>query len=82
VQNWGNEAVNGVENSRHILGQAIDIVIGDINRDGGYTVEDKQIVLDILEDKVIRNAGGVGRYPGTRTVHFDTRGFRARWDRQ
>ncbi|MCB0629505.1 MAG: D-Ala-D-Ala carboxypeptidase family metallohydrolase [Saprospiraceae bacterium] len=77
-----NEAVNGVGNSQHILGKAVDIVIGDINRDGEYSVEDKRIVLDVLENTVIRAAGGVGRYPGTRTVHFDTRGYRARWDRQ
>ncbi|PHN03120.1 D-Ala-D-Ala carboxypeptidase family metallohydrolase [Flavilitoribacter nigricans] len=77
-----NREVNGVGNSRHILGQAVDLVIGDVDGNGRYTGADKAIVLKILEEKVIRDAGGVGRYPGSRTVHFDTRGYRARWDAQ
>ncbi|MEM6723537.1 MAG: D-Ala-D-Ala carboxypeptidase family metallohydrolase [Bacteroidota bacterium] len=75
-----NEEVKGAKVSRHIKGQAVDLIIGDINQDGQYTPEDKQIVLDIVNKKVIGNFGGVGRYPGTRTVHIDVRGFRARWD--
>lgn len=75
-----NREVNGVRNSRHILGQAIDLVIEDIDQDGQYTAADKAIVVDILDKRVIKDQGGIGRYPGTRTVHFDTRGYRARWD--
>lgn len=75
-----NEAVNGAGKSKHIQGIAVDIVIGDVNNDGGFTQEDKSIVLEILEKKVIKNKGGIGRYPGTKTVHFDTRGYKARWD--
>lgn len=75
-----NEEVEGAGSSKHIKGEAIDMVIGDINRDGKYTEKDKEIVLEISEKEIIGNKGGIGRYPGTRTIHIDTRGKRARWD--
>ena len=75
-----NEAVKGASSSKHILGQAIDLVVYDINKDGKYSDVDKQILLDIAEKQVIADKGGIGRYPGTRTVHLDVRGYRARWD--
>ena len=75
-----NEEANGAGSSKHIKGQAIDMVIEDINNDGKYTEEDKEIVLQIVDKEVIRDKGGIGRYPGTKTVHIDTRGTRARWD--
>ena len=75
-----NERVGGASKSRHIMGEAVDMVISDVNKDGKYTDEDKQIVLDVLERSVINNQGGIGKYPGTRTVHMDVRGHRARWD--
>jgi len=75
-----NEQVKGASSSKHILGQAVDMVIYDINKDGKYTDEDKKIVLDIANKEVIVDQGGIGRYPGTRTVHIDVRGHRARWD--
>ena len=76
-----NEDVGGASKSRHIQGQALDLYIGDINKSGSYEKEDKQIVLDLLEDQIIGDHGGIGRYPDTRAVHFDVRGHRARWDR-
>ncbi len=75
-----NEDVKGASVSKHIKGQAIDMVIKDINNDGKYTKKDKEIVLEISEKDVIKNFGGIGRYPETRTVHIDVRGVRARWD--
>ena len=75
-----NKLVSGANKSRHIAGEAIDLHIKDINRDGKYTEKDKAIVIDILEKQVIRGEGGIGKYPGTRAVHFDVRGYRARWD--
>ena len=75
-----NQDIGGASKSRHIAGEAIDLHIGDINQDGVYTDQDKQIVLDLCERKVIVNQGGIGRYPGTRAVHIDVRGHRARWD--
>ncbi|MEL7340602.1 MAG: D-Ala-D-Ala carboxypeptidase family metallohydrolase [Bacteroidota bacterium] len=77
-----NRKIGGANRSRHILGQAVDISIRDINGDGRSTKADKEIVLDILDRTVIGNRGGLGRYPGTMSVHFDVRGRRARWDQQ
>ncbi|MEM6769562.1 MAG: D-Ala-D-Ala carboxypeptidase family metallohydrolase [Bacteroidota bacterium] len=75
-----NEQVGGASQSRHLYGEAVDLTIQDIDQDGGYTSQDKEIVLDLLERKVIRNGGGLGLYPGTRVVHMDVRGYRARWN--
>jgi len=75
-----NERIKGAKMSRHIHGEAIDIRIYDIDGNGRYDKKDKEIVLRILENKVIKNQGGIGRYPGTRAVHFDVRGYQARWD--
>ncbi len=77
-----NEKVGGAKLSRHLKGQALDIQIGDINNDGFANQKDKTIVLDLLENKIIKNQGGIGRYPGSMSVHFDVRGYRARWDQQ
>ena len=75
-----NEKVGGASQSRHIKGEAIDIRIYDIDGNGRYEKADKDIVLKILEEKVIKEGGGIGRYPGTRAVHYDVRGYKARWD--
>lgn len=75
-----NSRIGGAKKSQHIAGKAVDIVVLDINRDGKSNQSDKEIVLEILEEKVIRNKGGIGRYPGTMVVHFDVRGKKARWD--
>lgn len=76
-----NIQVGGASKSRHILGQALDLRINDINDDGRRTQADKQIVLDLLEQHIIKDKGGIGKYPGTMSVHFDVRGYKARWDR-
>lgn len=75
-----NLKVGGAPKSRHLRGDAVDLVIKDINQDSRYTKEDKNIVLDICEKQIIGNQGGIGRYPWSRTVHIDVRGKRARWD--
>ena len=75
-----NEKVGGAKLSRHIKGEAVDIVVNDINNDGYANKSDKDIILDILENKVIKNQGGIGLYPGTENVHYDVRGKRARWN--
>lgn len=69
----------GAKYSRHIYGEAVDLVRGDLDRDGDADSEDKAILLRAAE-AVIGNLGGVGRYPGSETVHIDVRGRRARWD--
>lgn len=75
-----NEEIGGAKLSRHIKGEAADITIRDINMDGRVTKADKDIVLNILDEIVIGNMGGIGLYPGTDNVHYDVRGTRARWN--
>ncbi|MBC8112682.1 MAG: DUF882 domain-containing protein [Verrucomicrobia bacterium] len=77
-----NKEVGGASVSFHLTGKALDINILDINRNGLVTYEDKKIVLNLLETEVISNEGGVGRYPWSMTVHFDIRGYKARWNQQ
>lgn len=75
-----NRKVGGASQSRHIRGEAIDFKVQDVNIDGSVSKADKKIVLDLLEQKIIVNEGGIGRYPNTMSIHIDTRGHRARWD--
>lgn len=75
-----NAFKGGVPQSYHMQGSAIDIQVGDINRNGIANAADKKIILDILEQKIIGNTGGLGLYPKSDVVHFDTRGYRARWN--
>ena len=78
-----NIKVGGASQSKHILGQAIDLSVRDINKDGAITKLDKSIVLEILEKEVIKDKGGIGKYPHSETaIHYDVRGYRARWDKQ
>jgi hypothetical protein len=74
-----NTDANGAKYSQHMFGKAIDIGVEDINQDGRNTQADKIIVYDILE-KIVDNNGGLGKYPGSMNLHFDCRGFKARWD--
>ncbi len=75
-----NELIGGAALSRHIAGEAVDLTIGDVNKDGKYSDADKQIVIKLCENTVIQNKGGIGLYPGSRVVHIDVRGYRARWN--
>lgn len=74
-----NYVTGGASQSQHMFGNAIDIAVKDINNDKKVTQKDKEIALEIVED-IIGSKGGVGRYPGTMSIHFDCRGYRARWD--
>ena len=75
-----NDRVGGAYQSRHLVGQAIDITVRDINKDGKVTDLDKKIVYDLLDKKIIGRRGGIGRYPNTMVIHYDVRGHKARWD--
>jgi uncharacterized protein YcbK (DUF882 family) len=79
--NW-NYRRGGVDGSRHIRGEAVDIIVGDIDLDGKADKKDKEILIKILNEEVIKNEGGIGRYPESMVIHFDTRGYGARWDHQ
>ncbi len=75
-----NKHVGGSSQSRHIHGDAVDIAIMDINQDGKTTKEDKKIVYNLLNKKIIKNKGGIGTYKRLPfIIHFDVRGHRARW---
>lgn len=76
-----NALAGGASRSQHLYGTAVDLVIEDINEDGEITAADKDIVLDLLEE-IVGNKGGLGLYPGGMTVHVDSRGNRARWNKQ
>lgn len=73
--------------SQHLRGAAIDIVVLDVNGDGATNATDVDIIYDLLDRKIVRNAGGVGTYKNQslfidrQQVHFDSRGRRARWNR-
>ena len=73
-----NMASKGASQSQHQFGKAADLEIRDINNDGKKDDKDKQIVLEILE-KIVDDDGGLGLYPGTMSVHLDSRGYKARW---
>ncbi len=75
-----NEDIGGASQSRHMHGQAIDIKVKDVDQNGVANQKDKKIILDLLEEQIIKSEGGIGRYPKSMSVHFDTRGYRARWD--
>ncbi len=75
-----NKKIKGAKQSTHMRGLAIDINVEDINKDGKVNQDDKAIVLELLDEQIIKSDGGLGRYPGTMSVHFDTRGYKARWD--
>ena len=74
-----NKSVRGASGSRHQRGDALDLRIGDIDRNGWATNRDKQIVWELLNNRVIGQRGGIGNYPGTQILHVDLRGRGARW---
>jgi hypothetical protein len=75
-----NRRTGGAGMSQHMFGRAIDLTITDISGDGVFTESvDKKIVCSLLDSSVIKSSGGLGVYPGSNAVHFDTRGYRARW---
>ena len=75
-----NEKIKGAGRSKHVLGQAVDARTRDVNNDGRVNQKDKKILLKILDQKIIKDKGGIGKYPGTLSLHYDVRGERARWD--
>ena len=73
-------------NSRHLKGEAIDILVFDINSDGKINGKDVDIVYNILDTEIIKDNGGIGAYKNQgllsrQMVHFDCRGYRAKWNR-
>ena len=75
------------KNSRHLVGDALDFLVFDVNRDGNSDGKDVDIVVSILDKQIIKNRGGIGTYKteslfiNRQMVHIDCRGYRARWAR-
>ncbi len=65
-----NDAVNGAEDSRHLVADATDFTSQTVERVG----RDRFVAV---AERVFAN-GGFGRYASGST-HLDSRGFRARW---
>lgn len=86
---WHNQLLTyfgAASKSQHLKGNAIDIIVLDVNNDGVYDNKDIDIVTAHLE-LLIGNKGGIGTYKSEsflwnrQMVHFDCRGNRARWNR-
>jgi uncharacterized protein YcbK (DUF882 family) len=73
--------------SRHLIGDAIDFIVFDINKDGSSNSKDVDIVFNILDNIIVKDKGGIGTYKGEKSfidrqmIHIDCRGYRARWAR-
>lgn len=75
-----NHMVNGKSCSRHQFGDAVDIRVYDINQDDEVNQDDRETVQKILDEKILGNSGGLGNYKNSPfVIHFDSRGYRARW---
>lgn len=87
---WVNFILNKISQaelrSRHLKGEAIDILVGDVNSDGKINGQDVDIVFHVLDTQIIKDQGGIGTYKDKsilikQMVHFDCRGYMARWHR-
>lgn len=65
-----NREVGGVDHSRHLTGQAADIVIAEMT-----VLEMASIAPRVKKFR----EGGMGIYPSRGFIHVDVRGWRARW---
>ena len=88
IDNWFlSQFGSASSKSRHKHGEAIDIIVLDVNDDGESNSQDVDIVYKLLNKKIIRSKGGIGPYKNEsgffnrQMVHFDCRGKRARWHR-
>ena len=75
------------KDSRHLVGDAIDFIVFDVNSDGKSDGKDVDIAFDILDKEIIKDKGGIGTYKNEKgfinrqMIHIDCRGYRARWAR-
>jgi len=73
--------------SQHLKGNAIDIIVLDVNRDNSINGKDVDLVYNILNKIIVANKGGIGTYKkesgffSRQMIHFDARGRKARWHR-
>lgn len=82
-----NKFGGAAKKSQHLQGNAIDIIVLDVNMDDKIDGKDIDIIYAILNKEIIRNNGGIGTYKNEKgffnrqMVHFDCRGKKARWKR-
>ena len=69
-----NTKIGGAKRSLHLTAKAADIVVPGLT-----SLEVRDIILDLIKEGKI-SKGGVGIYPTF--VHYDVRGYKARWDRR
>jgi uncharacterized protein YcbK (DUF882 family) len=88
--NWHNQILTlfgASSKSRHLSGDAIDIMVLDVNGDGEINSKDVDIVYKILDNKIVKDKGGLGTYKSEngiwnrQMVHLDCRQKRTRWHR-
>lgn len=72
--------------SRHMYGDAADVLVDDLDGDGRITIRDARVLLAVADGVEAQHpelVGGLSAYPGNSAhgpfVHIDTRGTRARW---
>tara|TARA_R110000824_G_scaffold322689_2_gene509639 strand:+ start:330 stop:746 length:417 start_codon:yes stop_codon:yes gene_type:complete len=66
-----NRRISGARKSQHMKAKAADIVVRGLK-----PKELREIIIDLIKEGKIKK-GGVGLYRSF--VHYDTRGFNARW---
>jgi uncharacterized protein YcbK (DUF882 family) len=88
--NWHNHILTffgAASNSRHLSGDAIDILVLDVNNDQEINGKDVDITYEILDSKIVKNKGGLGIYKSEvgiwnrQMIHLDCRENRTRWSR-
>lgn len=67
-------AVRGAKSSKHLLGQAADIVIEGVHPNDVAAAIEQLIAAGKMKE------GGLGRYDSF--THYDIRGTKARWDKR
>ena len=73
--------------SKHLDGDAIDFLVFDVNSDGEKNSKDVDIVAGLLENKIMKDKGGIGTYKNEgsfinrQMVHIDCRKIKGRWSR-
>ena len=69
-----NTKINGAKRSLHLVAKAGDIVVPGLT-----SLEIKNTILQLIKEGKMKE-GGVGIY--STFVHYDVRGWPARWDRR
>ena len=69
-----NTKIDGAKRSLHLVAKAGDIVVPGLT-----SLEVKNTILQLIKEGKMKE-GGIGIY--STFVHYDVRGYRARWDRR